>query len=105
MFAAFFHLDEHAVGPEEVGELLAAFALGGVVGEEFELGRAGLFGDAEFQRGAGLLHAAVAQRAKEMVEEKLRLALLVALQRAGEGHKPGQGVAAFGVRAHAGEHA
>ena len=70
-----FGFTEDAVGPEEVGEFLAAFCLGGVAAlEEFELCRAGLFRDAKLERRACLLHATVAERSKEVIEENLRLA-------------------------------
>ena len=45
--------------------------------DEFQLRGAGLFRDAKLQGRAGLLHAAVAERAEEVIEEKLRLALLI----------------------------
>jgi hypothetical protein len=52
---------------------------------EFELRGAGFLGDAKLQRRAGFLHAAMAKRAEELIEENLCLAFLIALQRAGEG--------------------
>ena len=95
--AALLHLDEDAARPEEVGELLAVLsARGGLAFDELELRGAGLLRDAEFQRGAGFLHAAVAQRAEELIKKELRLAFLVALQRAGEGRELCEGCLKFG---------
>jgi hypothetical protein len=81
-----FHLDEDALGPEEVGEFFAAGPAGGVLAlEEFELGGAGLLGDAMLEGGAGFDGAGMAQGAEEMVEECLAFALFIASERAGEG--------------------
>ena len=99
VFAAPFHLDEHAVGPEEISELLAAatrrfgFVLrGGSAGEEFELGAARLLGDAELQGGPGPLEAIeVAEGAEKTVEKKLRFALLIAAERPGVGSEVREG--------------
>ena len=83
--AARFHLDEDALGPEAVGEFLPALRFRALAFDEFQLRGAGLFRDAKLQRGTGFLHAAVAERAEEVIEEKLGLALLIALQRTREG--------------------
>ena len=79
-------LDEHALGPQEIREFLPAFRFRrGRTGNEFELRGARLFRNAELQRGASLLHATVAEGAEEVIEEDLRFAFLVALQRTREG--------------------
>ena len=83
--AARFHLDKHALGPEQVGEFLPTLRLRAVALDEFDLRRAGLFRDAKLERRARLLHATVPERAEKMIEKNLRLALLVALERAGKG--------------------
>ena len=86
--AARFHLDEDALGPEAVGEFFATLGLDRILAlDQFELRGTGLFRDAKLQRGTGLLHATMAEGAEEVIEEKLCLALFVALQRAGERFK------------------
>ena len=86
VLAARFHLDEHALRPDEIAVLLAALRLCRQLAlEEFELRGAGLFRDAKLEGGARGDGAGMAERTEEMIEERLRLALLVAFQRAGEG--------------------
>ena len=98
-----FHLDEHTLGPEEVGELLAALRFHRRLSfDEFELGGTGFLGDAKLQRRACLLHAAVAEGAEEVVEEKLRLTFFVAFQRTGEGGECHEGGLEFS-RSHGAE--
>jgi hypothetical protein len=84
VFLARLHLDENALGPEKVGEFLAAFGFYRLAGEELELGGAGLLGDAEFVGGAGFDDALVAEGAEEVVEEGLGFAFFVALEVARE---------------------
>ena len=94
--AARFHLDEDAVGPEEVREFLAAFRAGAGSAvpsdDELELWRAGFLGDAKLEGGAGFDRASVAEGAEEMIEEGLGFALLVAFEGTGEGNELGQRV-------------
>jgi hypothetical protein len=97
---AFLHLDEHALGPDEVGEFPAApcpdssHAL-----DEFELCGAGLFRDAKLQRGARFLRAAMAERAKEVIEKKLRPAPALGLA-----HLAQPGDHSFALQARLGRH-
>ncbi len=85
------HLDEHTLGPEQVGEFLAATGARGLAFEEFELRAALLLRDAKLEGRAGLDDARMAERAKEALEKRLRLALLIAFQRTGEGDELREG--------------
>ena len=96
-FAARFHLEKHALGPEEVGEFLAALGPRALALDEFELCGAGLFRDAKLEGRAGFGHALVAERAEEAFEESLGLALLVTADRGvDEGDEFFEGGAQFG---------
>ena len=81
-----FHLDEDALGPHEIGEVLA-------------LGSA-LFREAHFAGGTGFLDAIVAEGTEEVVEEVGGLALLIALEVSldvGDGGLEGFGKICHGV--------
>ena len=85
--AAGLHLEEHALGPEQVGELLSALRTRTVALDEFELRRAGLFRDAKLERSASLDGSRMSKRAEEAFEKCLRLALFVATQGTCEGRE------------------
>jgi hypothetical protein len=102
--AARFHLDERALGPEQIGEFLAAARPRGFSLEEFEVCGARFFRDAKLESGASLYGIFVAEGAKKLVEEGLPFAFLVALQPAGKGRKLIEGGSQFS-RGHAVEHA
>jgi hypothetical protein len=84
--AAGFHLDEHALGPEQAGEFLAASRSSGSASgprtfalDEFELCGAGLFRDAELEGRARLHHSLVTESAEESLQKSLRLALFITM--------------------------
>ena len=76
--AAGLHLDEHALGPQQVGELLPARRSSGFAPcprtlalDQFELRRAGLFRHAELEGRARLDDAPVAEGAEQVIQECL----------------------------------
>ena len=98
--AAGFHLDEHALGSQQIGEFLAALAKEGRFqtarpGDEFELCGAGLFRDAELEGRARLHHSLVAESAEETLQKSLRLALFITMKGACEGGEFFEGGAQF----------
>ena len=100
--AAGFHLDEHALGPEQAGEFLAASRPSGSASgprtfalDELELCGAGLFRDAELEGRARLHHSLVAESAEEALQKSLRLALFITMKGACEGGEFVEGGAQF----------